>query len=291
MSQLAESGEFGQAGSLLVAAKVDPNDKWAQLRGLPRGARQRLVENLRKFDLVYAADQQKALRDLDRQVNDLDPGRRAHYLAALHRYHDWLDALPETKQDGLKQKALGERMELIKKLLKDHPVSGASTARLLQFVDVGDYSPFELAAIFQIWKSMSPDERQKVEKMQPIPRKSFLAREEAKLVEASLKRQGFDEAKWVADFETFGGNHKNAFPLQDPKSKQDARTGEILRRLAINFHLLKSRPKSVDPSRLDHFLASFPPWLQSSFDHYSPDEAIRRLTVVYRLVFPPGQEF
>ena len=73
----------------------------------------------------------------------------------LRRYHNWLDSLPETKQDELKEKPPGERMELIKKLVKDHPVSRASTARFLQFVDVGDYSPFELAAIYQIWQSMS----------------------------------------------------------------------------------------------------------------------------------------
>ena len=65
----------------------------------------------------------------------------------------------------LKEKAPGERMELITKLVKDHPVTHAATARFLQFVDVGDYSPFELAAIYQIWHSMSPAERQQVEKM------------------------------------------------------------------------------------------------------------------------------
>ena len=58
-----------------------------------REQRQRLVENLQKFDLVYSADQQRALRDLDRRINELEPARQAQYLAALRRYHNWLDEL------------------------------------------------------------------------------------------------------------------------------------------------------------------------------------------------------
>ena len=65
---------------------------------------------------------------------------------------------------------------------------------------------------------------------------------------------------------------------------------EILRRQAINYYFLNHPPKSVTPERLSEFLAAFPPWLQSTFDPHSPEEAQRRLTVVYRLVFPPPQE-
>ena len=277
---------------MLVAASFDPSGNWARLRATPREERQRLVENLQKFDLVYSPDQQRALRDLDRGINELEPARQAQYLMALHRYHNWLDSLPDTKQDALKEKAPGERMDLIKKLVKDHPVSRASTARFLQLVDVGDYSPFELAAIYQIWQSISAAERQKVENMPAGPRrKSFFGKGEANRIAAELKRQDFDAAKWISELEAFAQNRNIGFLLQELKAKDDARPGEILLRQAINFHFLENhRPKPVDPGRLDDFLASFPPWLQSCFDHHSPDEARRRLTVVYRLVFPPGHE-
>ena len=166
-------------------------------------------------------------------------------------------------------------MEFITKLVKDHPVSHAATARFLQFVDVGDYSPFELAAIYQVWHSMTASERQQVEKLPAGPRrKAFLQKGEARRVATSLKRQGFDEVKWVTELEAFAENRKIGFLLQELKSKEDARPGEILRRQAINLHFLeKERPSEVDPDRLADFLASFPPWLQTCFDHHSPDEA------------------
>jgi hypothetical protein len=280
--------------TMLVAATVDPSGgNWDRLRALPPEARQRLVDNLQKFDLLYSAEQQRAIRDLDRRINELDSTQQFQYLATARRYHNWLDRLPETKQDELNAKPPGERMDLIKKLVSVHPVPRASTARFLQFVDVGDYSPFELAAIYQIWQSMSAPERQKVEKMLPVPRrKRFLGKEEAKKIAAESDRQAFDEAKSIRELEAFAATHKGAFFLQELKTGEDGRPHEVLRRQAINFHFLgeKHRPKAVEPDRLDDFLASFPPWLRSCFDHHSPDEARRRLTVVYRVVFPPGHE-
>jgi hypothetical protein len=278
--------------TILVAATVDPSDNWARLRAMPRQERQRLVENLQKFDLVYSSDQQRALRELDRRINELEPARQAQYLAALRRYHDWLGSLPDSVRDSLKEKAPGERMELITKLVKDHPVSHVATARFLKIVDVGDYSPFELAAIYQVWHSMSARERQEVEKMAPGPRrKAFLQKGEAGHVATALKRLAFDEVKWLSELEEFAEKRKTGFLLQELKSKADARPVEILRRQAINFHFLeKAHPTAVDPARLADFLASFPPWLQTCFDHHSPDEARRRLTIVYRLVFPPPHE-
>ena len=63
-----------------------------------------------------------------------------------------------------------------------------------------------------------------------------------------MKRQAFDEVKWVTELEAFAENRKIGFLLQELKTKEDARPGEILRRQAINFHFLeKARPSAVDP--------------------------------------------
>ncbi len=177
--------------TMLVAASVDPSGNWDRLRALPLDAQQRLVENLQKFDLLYSPEQQRTLRDLDRRINELDSTQQVLYLATARRYHNWLDSLPEKKQDELKEKPPGERMDLIKKLLKDHPVPRASTARFLQFVDVGDYSPFELATIYQVWQSMPAAEKQQVERMQPGPRrKRFFGKEDAKKIAAEFETAG-----------------------------------------------------------------------------------------------------
>ena len=55
---------------------------------------------------------------------------------------------------------------------------------------------------------------------------------------------------------------------------------------------MSARPKSgrSDPDRLARFIAALPPWIPPSFDSFSPDEASRRMTFAYRLVFPDGQE-
>ena len=63
-----------------------------------------------------------------------------------------------------------------------------------------------------------------------------------------------------------------------------------MRRQAINYYFSEHPPKSVTPERLSEFLAAFPPWLQSAFDPHPPEEAQRRLTIVYRLVFPHPSE-
>jgi hypothetical protein len=80
----------------------------------------------------------------------------------------------------------------------------------------------------------------------------------------------------------------------DVKQKNQGRYAEILRRHAINLYFLAKEQrepiKRVSPERLDQFIASFPPWVQSAFEPYPPDEARRRLTIVYRLVFPYPNE-
>ena len=280
--------------TILIAATVDPEKNWARLRALPPNERQRLDENLRKFDLLYSPGQQQSLRDLDRRINEIEPTRQAEYLAALHRYHNWLNLLPETKQEELKQAPPAERMALVKKLLNDHPIPKAGAAPFLRFVDVGEDTPFELAAIYKIWETLNREERTEVEKVPRGPRrhnKLFELADKHDLPH-EIKPDDFNEERWAGELEAFARKNRPLLLLEELRKKQEARRQEILRRQLINFHYLEKdhHPKGVTPERLAEFLALFPPWLQSSFDHYPPEEAKRRLTIVYRLVFPPPSE-
>ena len=64
----------------------------------------------------------------------------------------------------------------------------------------------------------------------------------------------------------------------------------LMRRLAINLYFLEQpAPRPVDPQRLAQFFAAMPPWVRTSFDSYTADEARRRLTLVYRLLFPKDE--
>ena len=104
-----------------------------------------------------------------------------------------------------------------------------------------------------------------------------------------------DSTKQVAAkrFEEFARTKTaDAAPSRAAQEEENGagRVSEILRRQAINYYFLEHPPKSVTPERLADFLAAFPPWLQSAFDTHPPDEAQRRLTIVYRLVFPHPAE-
>jgi len=279
--------------TILVAATFELKENWVRLRALPREERQRLVENLRKFDLVYTREQQQGLRDLDKRINELDPARQAQFLTTLRRYHNWLNQLPESKQDGLNQAPAGERMKLVKKLLVDYPVPKAATKEFLRLIDVGEDSPFELAAIYRIWQKLKPDERRRVEQIAVAQRRreELFRLGESQDLPREVKPEGYDDEKSVAQLEA-SKKSRPVLLLEKLEKKQEARRAEILRRQAINYHFLakEHRPKTVTSDHLAEFLATFPPWLKASFDHYPPDEARRRLTVVYRLVFPPGSE-
>jgi hypothetical protein len=78
--------------------------------------------------------------------------------------------------------------------------------------------------------------------------------------------------------------------LEKMKTDNNPRGAEIFRRLAANLYFVDNPPKPVTPDRLAAFLAAYPAWIQSTFLGCAPDEARRRLTIVYRLVFPYPDE-
>ncbi|MFI5460379.1 MAG: hypothetical protein ACHRXM_33600 [Isosphaerales bacterium] len=273
--------------TILIAAAFDPDRNWVRLRALPGEQRLKLVETLKKFDLIYTREQQQALRDLDRRLNELEPAEQIKYFAVLRRYHNWLNRLPEKKQDELKEKPPGERLSLVKKLVAEYPVPKMKTARFLQITDLGDYSPFELAALFKIWQVLTPAQRRAIELVPAIPKRHdalFKSGVEQK-IPGEIRPPDYEETRSVGQLEKFASK-RPILLFNELKKKQEAVRTEILRRQAINYYFIQNRPHAVTPERLVDFVAAFPSWLQSTFDPYPPDEARRRLTIVYRLVFP-----
>jgi hypothetical protein len=291
---ISVSGLVGiSALATVLVAAADPELAWGRLKAMPPEERQRLLDNVKKFDLIYTPDQQQSLREIDRRINELEPERRASYLAALRRYHNWLSRLPENKRDELNAMATAERLTLVKKLVKDNPVPRAQTPLFLRITDLGDYSPFELAAFFKIWQALTPDQKQQVEK-QPGPnrRGALLSRGEAKNLPGEITPDDFAEPHWILRAETDLHQLRPAVlaMFQKMKKNGEPRAAEIYRRLAANSYFVDNPPKPVTPDRLSDFLAAYPGWIQTSFLGYPPDEAQRRLTIVYRLVFPHPTE-
>ena len=277
---------------ILAAAAFDPDQGWARLRGLPIERRAKLVENLKRFDLLYSRQKQDSLRELDRKIQALPPETREHYLAVLARYHHWLSQLPESKQDELAGLPASERLAAVTKLAADHPLANPATLRFLRTADIGEYSPFELASLFKIWQALSPEKRREIERLPAVAKRheAMFRTAEAKEIPHEIKPPELDEQLLATRFEEFARQNRPLLLLKERLKKKDEShveiQREILRRQAFNYYFLNHPPKAVTPERLSDFLAAFPAWLQSAFDPHSPEEAQRRLTVVYRLVFP-----
>jgi hypothetical protein len=281
---------------LVAAVAFDPESNWARLRSLPNDRRAKLVENINNFDLKYGPQQQQSLRELDRRINELSPASRAQYLDVLNRYHNWLNQLPENKQYALSDVLPADRMAAVRKLIGDYPLAKPATARFIRRVDLGEYSPLELASLITIWQALSPAQRREIERLTAIPKRheAMTKLAEAKSLPHEITIPSFDEASAAKRFEEFARANRPVLLPSEARKKKEGLQAEpardILRRQAINYYFSEHQPKSVTSERLSQFLAAFPPWLQSAFDPHPPEEAQRRLTVVYRLVFPHPAE-
>ena len=170
-------------------------------------------------------------------------------------------------------------------------------------LEPGEYSPFEVASAYRIWQVLNANQRARVEQA----KQENVRRERLFTIGGNLKNaipretrpDDFDEEKWIGLARV---QRPNLIPekaaanikLDDAVRKREAVRHEIFKRQAINLYVSRAegRPefRPVTPDRLAQFLSALPAWIQTSFDPLPPDEARRRLTVAYRLVFPPPEE-
>ena len=288
---------------ILVAAATEYDASFERLQAMPVAERKRLLGNLRDFDLKLTPEQQAAVRDLDRRLSALSPEQRAQYRTVLRRYHAWLNSLPEQRQNELAAKPPGERTALIRKLIQDYPVPLAETPPILRVAEPGEYNPFEVASAYKIWQSLNERQRADLEHVNAEhPRREALFRIGArpkKGIPRETTPHDFDEEKWIEKVRLHWGSMQSTVMLETlakskmdetVKKRVDALRPEIQRRQAINLYVSQAKVRSVDPERLTRFIAALPPWIPPTFDSLSPDEARRRLTFAYRLVFPEPEE-
>lgn len=300
-------------GCWLVGAGREPDKNWARIRSVPRAQRQKFADNLKRFDLELNREQQQSVRELDRRLSQLEPDEKAHRLAVLRRYHNWVQSLPENHQTELMAKPPDERMALVRKLILDHPVPGSETPFLMQMAGFGRFSPFELASVFRIWQELTPVQRRTIESLAAGPKPLERLRELAHDLQIpwSTRPSAFDESGWVAKVEAYlkekgsidlddeeelaKADNPQDSQLSNPEPDRQKRPPSLRSRLrqrqAITLFFLRNPPHPVSPEKLDLFLGAFPSWLRATFDPFPPDEARRQLTIVYRLVFPYPQEW
>jgi hypothetical protein len=287
---------------ILVAAASDHDGNWERLRAMPLEERGRLLGNLRKFDLELSPEQQAAVRELDRRLSELPRDQRDHYLSVLRLYHEWLNSLPESRQGEITSKPTGERMALVRKLLREKPAPTGDTPPILRVIEPGEFSPFEVASAYKIWRALDANQRAQVErKDQEKVRRATLFRigQVKKGIPNETVPDDFDEEKWTGLVQEYWRQTRPILQMNEAaKNKLDEATRkrlegfrhEILKRQAINLYISRAQVHPVDPDRLNRFLTSLPTWVQASFQSLSPDEARRRASFAYRLVFPYPEE-
>jgi hypothetical protein len=303
---------------VLVGAGFSRSPGLDRLSSIPRSEREKLWENLARFDRLPPA-QQAAIRELDRRLRELDdPAQRDRYFQVLRDYHVWASRLPSEKRDRLRKGPVDDRMALVQRFWSESEPLQRPLPLVLQIVDVGDTSPRELATIYRLWTKLTPAERSQLEQV-PLARRSAQLATLAKTHEVSTEVDlppEFDEAEWVRTLRARLREERKNGPEEDawinkiqsrkaaralPQSKQLANGNspedryaelrpEIFRRMALNLYFLEHPPARVSPDRLEQFVAGLPTWALAGFDAFPPAEARRRIAVVYRLLFPAPAE-
>jgi hypothetical protein len=295
---------------LLLGASDVVDEARARLLGMPPQERKQIEESLRRFDQVLTVEQQKAIRQIDQRIAGLEPEERVHYLAVLRRYHNWLDSLPETVKNSVLDKPVPERMALVKSLTAKYPLPDEGTPAWIAVVDNSVGSPIEQAAMFKVWQEMTPEQRREFEAQPAKNRRpqALLRRAGANKIIHELTPSKLVEEEWVdktfarlREYQKIDPELKETLTKTDikpdapvPKKAQDAEKSRRVRlhRSAVNlYYLNQPPPRGVDPQRLAQFLGAMPPFIRATFNTYPADEARRRLTLVYRLVFPHPKEF
>ncbi len=269
--------------------------------------RDRLRESLLRFDMRLTPEEQRSAKALDARLGALPDDERDEYLIVLRRYHNWLQQLPERLRDSILADPPDRRLKRIQELAAKYPPPDWRPSSSIDFLQVGGTGIFELAGLCKAWLSLSPADRKAVDGLEVGRRKEELARRGRDLkIPRELRPADFDEAHWMEEVEArFRDLRSTASGPRDWLAKIEARfeagganadalprARPFLRRLAENLYV-EERPieHPVDPARLEQFFVAIPSWIQSTFGGYTGDEARRRLTMVYRLVYPHPEEF
>jgi hypothetical protein len=267
-------------------ARAGEDENWQRLRSMPPEQRQVLAENLKKFDALDR-NQKAAIRELDERIAKLPAENRMNYDSVLRRYHLWVQSLPREQQDALRATPPGERMALVRKLRAEgRSTSQMTTPSFLEIADLNAPSPFDAASRLKIWFELPPEQRAEVEWMPPVERRDRLTElgKKAK-VTPTHRLSKAEEDDLLKRFQSNPLLKERMNRVGEAKKDEAAR-----RRIADHFYFIENPPEEVAPENLMRFDAALPSWYRSAFDHLPPEEATRRLTILYRLVYPAPKE-
>ncbi|WP_165221245.1 hypothetical protein [Aquisphaera insulae] len=299
-------------GTFLAAATGadSPDGDRAPSRAMSAETYRSLSAALNRFDLRLSRAEQESIRDLDARLAGLGPDERSQFLDVMRRYHNWLAMLPDSPRQKVLDAPPSERLAVIQGLTPKYPVPSDDAPYWLRLSEIGGGSPTELAAASKIWNKLTPEERREVDSLPSVfgKRQRLLLFGKSLKIPREIRPPNYNPQEWtpkaearIEELRLVDGELQAPLTRAEAKGEAARTKGEaakavihaqVLERLALNlFFLSQPPPPPVSPDRLVEFFQSLPPWIQSSFDSYSADEARRRLILVYRLVYPHPEEY
>lgn len=276
---------------VLSAADGPSPDGWERLRSMPLERRLALQEDLRRFDEL-PPEERRGIRELDARLAGLPADRRAHTLAVLRRYHRWLEGLSEDQRRQVQAAGdTAERLAVVARLRAQPDEPGGRVPILgMDPADPLGGSVHALADRVRVWLALSPAEQARVAAIPQRPRRiDRLDQLRVELGLPSVRPSGADVEGWTERFQELGPGRD--IPLRRFAAKEAGRARERIReRLGEALIVARMPPPSVPTARLARFDAALPGWLREPLDVLPPDAARRRLAILYRLVYPEGQE-
>lgn len=268
-------------------------DNWERLRTMPPELRNHLADQLKAFNLLDR-DEQEAVRTLDRKVASEPDEDRATDYAVLRRYHLWLQTLTEAQRAELSATPPSKRFALVTKILAERKGNDPTESSFYHYVDFNGVSPFELAQRIEVWLKLSDVQKAKVAKLLEPDRHRRMG-QYVREMKIPHQRPTPSEIEALYDRALESGRFPYLKKTEEARkqAKQNSKEAEkqtrIKHRFVDNYYFVEHPPAKVNPDKLLQFDRALPFWIRGGLDPLSPDEARRRLTVLYRLVYPHGE--
>jgi Protein of unknown function (DUF3106) len=281
---------LGPAADSAAGPDAAPPENWVRLRAMPREHRQALWDKIKEFDNL-GRPERDAIRALDARIAQLPPADRANYWSLLRRYHRWIQGLSQEQRDALNAAPADQRMRLVTQFrAEDRSAADAdATPLFLQVVDFTLASPFESAHMLRAWFDLKPEKRAELERMSSTTeqKKSLTALGQHSKLGPPKRPAKAEEDKLL---EKIDADPRLKSWMSSAKKADAAKNDKARRRLAENYYFIQHPPASVDPGNLMRFESALPRWYRDQFEYLPPEEARRRLAILYRLVFPAPSE-
>jgi hypothetical protein len=286
---------------ILCGATLSDNaeDNMTRLLAMPTERRLQLMKNLATFDGL-GAEQRQAIRDFEARIQNLDPEKRERYLSILRRYHLWRRSLSSEQKKQLDNASTPEaRARVVEKIRAEQ----LERQRLdpdrfdwIQISALNDLPLFWTAFTLKIWFLIDDEKRAEIAKLED---REAQIRKLVELGPTVKAYQNFShmrdeiQAEAEAVQKEREGNLKAR--AQTPKVAAKAKNAFMaksgpLSQATILRYLRDHRPAKVDAQHLRWFIEECPNWLRDSLASLPPDDARRRMIILYRMLFPEGTE-